>query len=177
MAGIEHYHGCLLNVEIVHTGSRESVRVYPVRTLCKHQGFTVQPLRHCNVFISIRYSVIRLKILRMRANMEKTLEKINGLLIEQGKTQSSLCDYLGIRSDMYSRWKKGDSRSYMFDIGRIADFFNVSADYLLGRIDRDQSNGQFTASEIRILTRIKALSDTEQLWLLQAIGYLERPKT
>ena len=48
--------------------------------------------------------------------MDCVLQQMTDLLIEQGKTQSSLCDYLGIRSDMYSRWKKGESRSYMFDI-------------------------------------------------------------
>lgn len=105
--------------------------------------------------------------------MDCVLQQMSDLLIEQGKTQSSLCDYLGIRSDMYSRWKKGESRSYMFDIGRIADFFGVSADYLLCRTEQDVSTGTLTAAESRLLSRFRALSDKKQLWLLQGIEFLE----
>ena len=105
--------------------------------------------------------------------MDCVLQQMTDLLIEQGKTQSSLCDYLGIRSDMYSRWKKGESRSYMFDIGRIADFFGVSADYILCRTEQEVSASTLTAAESRLLSRFRALSDKKQLWLLQGIGFLE----
>lgn len=106
-------------------------------------------------------------------NVDRVLQQMTDLLTEQGKTQSSLCDYLGIRSDMYSRWKKGESRSYMFDIGRIADFFGVSADYILCRTEQEVSASTLTAAESRLLSRFRALSDKKQLWLLQGIGFLE----
>lgn len=106
-------------------------------------------------------------------NVDRVLQQMTDLLTEQGKTQSSLCDYLGIRSDMYSRWKKGESRSYMFDIGRIADFFGVSADYILCRTKQEVSASTLTAAESRLLSRFRALLDKKHLWLLQGIGFLE----
>lgn len=62
-----------------------------------------------------------------------TLDIMQALLKEQKKTQKELCDYLGITKGTYSNWKKGLSESYKSYIMEIAEFFGVSADYLLGK--------------------------------------------
>ena len=63
-----------------------------------------------------------------------TLDKISALLKEQKKTQKDLMDYLGLEKSTYTTWKSSKSRnkSYKKYIKEIAQFFNVSADYLLG---------------------------------------------
>ena len=61
-----------------------------------------------------------------------TLDKITLLLKEQNKKQVDLCNYLGIKKNAFTSWKSGRNKSYEKYIGKIAEFFNVSADYLLG---------------------------------------------
>jgi hypothetical protein len=62
-------------------------------------------------------------------------ERIDNLLTEQGKEQKQLYDYLGVSSQKYFDWKAGRLKSYTKYIGKIAEFFNVSIDYLLGNDD------------------------------------------
>lgn len=60
------------------------------------------------------------------------LDKIDELLYQKKCTQRQLSAFLGVNENVYSKWKSGTSKSYMKYIDRIADFLEVSADYLLG---------------------------------------------
>ncbi|MDG4969493.1 helix-turn-helix domain-containing protein [Lactococcus lactis] len=56
----------------------------------------------------------------------KTLRKINGL------TQKELAEKLKIKQNSYSDWENGKSEPNIEMLVRIADYFDVSIDYLLG---------------------------------------------
>ncbi len=60
-----------------------------------------------------------------------TLNKISELLKEQKKKQKDLTDFLGLSKNAYTNWKNGNNNSYLKHIGKIAEFFGVSTDYLL----------------------------------------------
>ena len=82
-----------------------------------------------------------------------TLDKIQLLLKEQHKTQKDLTDFLCLRKTAFTSWKSGKNTSYTKHIGKIAEFFNVSADYLLGSTDIRKSpseNGE-TKENINII--------------------------
>ena len=57
------------------------------------------------------------------------LDRISKLL--NGREQRELTDFLGIKSVAFSEWKSGKSKSYKKYLIEIADFFNVSIDYLV----------------------------------------------
>ena len=61
-----------------------------------------------------------------------TLDKILYCLKSKGKNQKQLAEYLGISSNVITDWKSGRISSYDKYIVQIADFLNVSTDYLLG---------------------------------------------
>lgn len=61
-----------------------------------------------------------------------TLDKISELLKQKRKSQKDLTDFLGLTKNTYTNWKAGDNESYKKYIDKIAEFFDVSADYLLG---------------------------------------------
>ena len=63
----------------------------------------------------------------------EVLHKITQLLKENHKRQIDLTDYLGISKNAFTNCKIGDNASYMKYLPKIADFFGVSVDYLLGR--------------------------------------------
>lgn len=68
-----------------------------------------------------------------------TLDKISTLLKEQKKTQKDLMDYLGLEKSTFTTWKskKSTNKSYKKYIKEIAQYLNVSADYLLGTEQND----------------------------------------
>lgn len=64
-----------------------------------------------------------------------TLDKITTLLKLQGKSQSELCTYLGIKKNAYTNWKNGHTTSYMKYLPKIAQFLSVSVDILVSDDD------------------------------------------
>lgn len=74
------------------------------------------PIRHN----SVKVIVLRLKELRMARNM----------------TQQRLAMELSMSQNTVSRYETGEREPGLAELIRIADYFNVSVDYLLGRTDR-----------------------------------------
>lgn len=60
------------------------------------------------------------------AEQLKTLRKINGLI------QKELAEKLKIKQNSYSDWENGKSEPNIEMLVRIADYFDVSLDYLMG---------------------------------------------
>ncbi len=53
-------------------------------------------------------------------------------LMESTKTsQKQLCEFLGVCESKFSDWKKGRIKSYNKHLPKIAEFFDVSLDYLV----------------------------------------------
>ncbi|HAQ40144.1 MAG TPA: hypothetical protein DCM73_04435 [Clostridiales bacterium] len=61
-----------------------------------------------------------------------TLNKIIMLMRTNKKEQIELALFLDIDKSVVSSWISGRSKSYTKYIDKIAEFFNVSTDYLLG---------------------------------------------
>lgn len=61
------------------------------------------------------------------------LTRILMLLNENHIQQKDLSDYLGLSKNTMTGWKNGNNTSYMKYLPQIAEFFNVSVDYLLGK--------------------------------------------
>lgn len=57
------------------------------------------------------------------------------LLIERGITAYRLSKDTGIPDSMLARWKGGDNLPSAENLIKLADYFNVSLDYLVGRSD------------------------------------------
>ena len=64
--------------------------------------------------------------------MSLFLSRFRGLLEESGATQKEICADLGIRNQKLSNWKTGYSEPNFDDIVMLAEYFDVSTDYLLG---------------------------------------------
>ena len=62
-----------------------------------------------------------------------TVERIFDLLQKRNIEQKKFAEYLNIRQAAISEWKSGQSKSYNKYIDKIADYFDVSVDYLLGK--------------------------------------------
>lgn len=88
------------------------------------------------------------------------LDRITDLL---GNTeQQKLTDYLHLKKTAYSDWKAGKSKSYRKYLIEIAQFFNVSIDYLVYGTEKNSPAEQLTADEQRLLTYFNKLNDVNK---------------
>ncbi len=65
-----------------------------------------------------------------------TLKRIEELVAEKGITEKQFLIDVGLNKSAMSDWRKGTTKSYEKHIAKIAEYFNVSTDYLLGRTDK-----------------------------------------
>ena len=72
-------------------------------------------------------------IKELNPSWKKIGERINTLIAEHDTSQKALADHLEIKPNIVSDWCHGKRTPNTEQIVRIADYFNVSADYLLCR--------------------------------------------
>ena len=68
----------------------------------------------------------------MRYEMMK-YENIRSLRIDRGITQKPIAEYLNIKQNTYSQYEIGVLNYPVDVVVKLADYYNVSTDYLLGR--------------------------------------------
>ena len=68
--------------------------------------------------------------------MIKIAERLRDLRKEQHITQQSVADYLGIKVRTYQYYEGNGHRPDYETLVKLADFFDVTADYLLGREEK-----------------------------------------
>lgn len=92
-----------------------------------------------------------------------TLDKILALIEERGIQQQDLSDFLGINKQVITDWKSKKSKSYTKYLGKIAEYFNVSSDYLQGVQVTNESTAQNnTERKVLLLARKAADIPDEQ---------------
>ena len=67
-------------------------------------------------------------------------ERIKLLRIERGLKQTDLAKAFGITSRQYQNYEYGKQTPDFKTLAIIADYFNVSVDYLMGRTDKPELN-------------------------------------
>lgn len=70
--------------------------------------------------------------------MPMYFQGLRDLREDMDMTQQQLSDILGIRQTVYSRYKRGYQTIPLEHLLVIADYFNVSTDYILGRTNVKQ---------------------------------------
>ena len=59
-------------------------------------------------------------------------QRLEDLRIDNDKTQAEIAEYLGRQREVYRRYEKGTRQIPVDFLIRLAAFYNVSTDYLLG---------------------------------------------
>ena len=62
-------------------------------------------------------------------------KRLKELRLRDGVTQKSIADKIGVTSVSLQRFEYGTARPKLENIIALADYFNVSLDYLVGRSD------------------------------------------
>lgn len=91
-----------------------------------------------------------------------TLEKIIDLVNSRCTNDQQFLSDLNFNRTLLSDWKSGKSKSYLKHINKIAEYFNVSTDYLLGNEQKEKAPSQLSERANRILEAVNRLSEEEQ---------------
>lgn len=67
--------------------------------------------------------------------MEALTKRLNELIEEKGINKKQLADGIGTSKALVTIWTQGKSLPSVIYLSKIADFFDVTTDYLLGRTD------------------------------------------
>lgn len=62
-------------------------------------------------------------------------ERLRSVRIASGLTQQAAADAFGISLRGYCRWEKGEREPQLTTLAAIANYYGVTADYLLGLSD------------------------------------------
>ena len=90
------------------------------------------------------------------------LTNIIHLLKERNKKQVDLTNYLCVTKNIFTDWKSGRNNSYMKHLPKIAEFFDVSVDYLLGNEIKTEENN-FTYALYNEITHDLTQEQIDQL--------------
>lgn len=67
-------------------------------------------------------------------------QRLKGLRVANKVTQQSIADALGVTVGNVQKFEYGTARPKLENVIKLADFFNVSLDYLVGRTDNPKIN-------------------------------------
>lgn len=71
----------------------------------------------------------------MRCSATMFFQRLEDLRIDADKTQEEIAKVLNCRREVYRRYEKGIFEIPVWALIRLADYYNTSTDYILGRTD------------------------------------------
>lgn len=118
------------------------------------------------VFYIFDYAIIRLKVVNsMFSKVFKTLRK------EKNVTQKEIATYLNVSDRLVGYYENGQRMPPPDILEKIADYFNVTVDYLLGRTNI--KNSSMIPSKNEMADEIESLSPESQEDLKKYIELLK----
>lgn len=66
------------------------------------------------------------------------VKRIRDLREDSDKTQTEIAEHLGISQTMYARYERGANELPIRHLIKLADYYGVSTDYILGRTDNQK---------------------------------------
>lgn len=97
----------------------------------------------------------------LEKNADNILSKIRKLKYDYNIISDSLMEELDVSNISYNEWISGKSQSYMFYLSEIANFFNVSVDFLVGKTKLFRSFDDEESIEISNSLKTKKISSSE----------------
>lgn len=64
------------------------------------------------------------------------IQRIRDLREDSDKTQQEIADYLNMHRSVYRRYETGERELPVWALEKLADFYQTSTDYILGRTEK-----------------------------------------
>lgn len=105
-----------------------------------------------------------------------TIKKIENLMKENSLTANKLAIACKLQNNTFTYWKNGKTKPTIDALIKIADYFNVSLDYLVGRetpTAKKEINDPNKAINSTLLNRIESLDELQQAKVMAYIDGLQ----
>ena len=89
----------------------------------------------------------------------------------KGLSQQAVADYLGITQQAYANYERMTRQADYETLLKLADFFNVSVDYLLGRSEDAMLDEALSKEEFALFGEIRNLTTAEKEDVLSFIRF------
>ena len=105
-------------------------------------------------------------------------ERLRLLREKNGKTQEDISKVIGTTQQIYSRYETNKTELPVRHLLNLSSYYNVSTDYLLGRIDYPKIAPEFSNSLIQNVTiggflcRIDSFNNKSKRLLVDYVNYL-----
>lgn len=88
-------------------------------------------------------------------------QRIRDLREDADKTQTEIAEYLETTAQYYGKYEKGEREIPFTRAIELANYYNVSLDYLAGRtnVKQIQSDTSLTNDEIKLLSQFRKLTE------------------
>lgn len=83
-------------------------------------------------------------------------------------SQKALAEQFNVNQNTISRWENGDRQIDLVTLKALADFFNVSIDYLLGVENENSSDKSLPKYSSELLTLFRQMDKASKLRLIGA---------
>jgi transcriptional regulator with XRE-family HTH domain len=94
---------------------------------------------------------------------------------EQRVSQQEICQYLNLTKQTFSDWKSGKSESYLKYLPQIAEYLDVSVDYLLGKTPSPEREN-IPEDEKRLRELLSQMSEEQLQTALKIISAIAEEK-
>ena len=92
------------------------------------------------------------------------------LLAERGVTAAEVCKATGVSPSTISNWKKRNNVLSPVLLGKLADYFDVSLDYMMGKDEKSENTDNvFGAGQVRSISRLTGNGGTGKSRVLDVI--------
>ena len=102
--------------------------------------------------------------------------RIINLLKSKNKTDKELSDHLKLTHGITTAWKYGGSKSYRPHINEIAEFLEVSPNYLLRGIDEDVNLATLSEAEITLIKGFRSVDSDGKRHIMEMVQYIKNCK-
>lgn len=113
----------------------------------------------------------KIKFLKLSFNKLMVMNMLSNLAMlrkSRKMSQKELAEQFNINQNTVSRWENGDRQIDLVTLKALADFFNVSIDYLLGVETKNISDKSLPTYSSELLTLFRQMDDTSKLRLIGA---------
>ncbi len=90
------------------------------------------------------------------------LPVLKALRINQGLSQRALAEILEVSQQSINQYENRDTEPNLTVLNRMADYFGVSIDYIVGRLPQEGVTAVLTPGEHRFLVNFRALPEDQQ---------------
>lgn len=105
------------------------------------------------------------------------MERLIGLRQKNGLTQREVAQFLGVDRTTYVKYERGDSEPNFDTILKLADFFDTTTDYILGKTNNPKSlDEQLEGIEFALFGEVRDMTDEEKQDVLEYIKFKKSQK-